>query len=54
MFETGATNAAVNDIVLTVINDGNGDACGFSYERPPKPQAVWNATPDAQGDVRGR
>jgi hypothetical protein len=25
-------NPAINDTVLTVINDGNGEQCGYSYE----------------------
>jgi hypothetical protein len=27
------TNHSVNDIVLSVINDGNGSMCGMSYEQ---------------------
>jgi len=30
-YETGASNHKVNDIVLTVINDGNGSQCGMTY-----------------------
>ena len=30
-FETGASNALTNDIVLTVINDGDGSQCGMDY-----------------------
>ena len=30
-YETGATNHKVNDIVLTVINDGNGSQCGMTH-----------------------
>ena len=27
------TNPAINDTVLTIINDGNGDQCGMSYKQ---------------------
>lgn len=32
-YETGATNHIVNDIVLTVINDGDGSQCGMNYSK---------------------
>lgn len=33
IYETGATTHAANDAILSVINDGNGSMCGYSYQR---------------------
>jgi len=32
-YETGATTHAANDAVLSIINDGSGEMCGYSYEQ---------------------
>lgn len=31
-FETGAKTARANDIVLTLVNDGDGSQCGLDYD----------------------